>query len=540
MAIRLLSRVFLFLLIFVSACAPTPTSLFLERRTNPVATLTPFKPRPATIAPGLLVNPAGADQPGSLPTLESLPPTTSPEVAQTVPAANINQPAQEATLIYALVAAFPTIRDGVSFDELKERWTAGWPGLVMTENTRAAMQNVFGIPAGASVRAAPAGEIKAALWQEPGLWGIVPFEELNPELKVLEVDGRSPINADFQAGDYPLKTIIRLQPGDAALPATNRDPARLASVMMTGTTALVRTISYKMQQNGIGYPALMIGDWLRAADILHVSNEVAFTPDCPPPDPYDGSLRFCSAEQNIGLLDEVGVDVIDLSGNHVNDWGTAALLHSLDLYEQRGWQVFAGGRDLASARDPAILERGGMKFAFVGCNVPGPGFAWATADGPGAADCEDFNWLVDEIRQLKASGMLVIATLQHYEYYSPEPRPQQLEDFRRLAEAGADVVSGSQAHFAQALEFHNGSFIHYGLGNLFFDQMSHEYNDGTRTTDIRREFLDRHIFYEGRHISTQLLTTMLEDYSQPRPMTPEERAAFLTEYFTASGWQPAP
>ena len=29
---------------------------------------------------------------------------------------------------------------------------------------------------------------------------------------------------------------------------------------------------------------------------------------------------------------------------------------------------------------------------------------------------------------------------------------------------------------------------------------------------------------------------MLEDYSRPRPMTDDERAAFLTEYFSLSGW----
>jgi hypothetical protein len=29
---------------------------------------------------------------------------------------------------------------------------------------------------------------------------------------------------------------------------------------------------------------------------------------------------------------------------------------------------------------------------------------------------------------------------------------------------------------------------------------------------------------------------MLYDYAQPRPMTPDEREAFLKEYFEASGW----
>jgi poly-gamma-glutamate synthesis protein (capsule biosynthesis protein) len=78
------------------------------------------------------------------------------------------------------------------------------------------------------------------------------------------------------------------------------------------------------------------------------------------------------------------------------------------------------------------------------------------------------------------------------------------------------------------MEFHQGSFIHYGLGNLFFDQM--------HSLAYRQEFLDRHVFYDGRHISTELLTAMLEDFSQPRPMSTQEREQFLERIFEASGW----
>jgi poly-gamma-glutamate synthesis protein (capsule biosynthesis protein) len=136
--------------------------------------------------------------------------------------------------------------------------------------------------------------------------------------------------------------------------------------------------------------------------------------------------------------------------------------------------------------------------------------------------------MVEQIQLLRAQGYLPIASFQYQEYYSPEPRPWQQRDFRLLADAGAVVVSGSQAHFAQAMEFYHGSFIHYGLGNLFFDQMNDE---GTR-----REFLDRHIFYDGRYIGTELLTAMLVDYCRPLPMTEQERGDFLTFIFDASGW----
>ncbi|RME88382.1 MAG: hypothetical protein D6770_07150, partial [Anaerolineae bacterium] len=99
-----------------------------------------------------------------------------------------------------------------------------------------------------------------------------------------------------------------------------------------------------------------------------------------------------------------------------------------------------------------------------------------------------------------------------------------------IADAGATIVSGSQAHFPQAMEIYHGTFIHYGLGNLFFDQMD------IPEWGTRREFLDRHVFYDGRYIGTELLTAMLEDYARPRPMTPDERESLLTTIFGVSDW----
>jgi len=157
----------------------------------------------------------------------------------------------------------------------------------------------------------------------------------------------------------------------------------------------------------------------------------------------------------------------------------------------------------------------------------GPEFAWATEDSPGAAPC-DFTYMHSEIERLSAEVDVPVATWQYWEFYQYEPTDQQRFDFRGMVDAGAVIVSGSQAHHPQAIEFYKDGFIHYGLGNLFFDQM---WALGTR-----QEMIDRHIIYDGRHISTQLLTFMLEDYSQPRPMTAEEREQLLSAVFEASGW----
>ena len=530
-------QILIFFLLLTACSAPVAASV---PEPAPAATATLPAPPPASPTPEplkLWISPAVPEKLRVATELSSLQPADSAETA-TVKLEVATVPGPSASIwYYALVAAFPTVRDGVALDELKAAWNGTGPKLRMTEATAEALKTVFGGEIGPGVELVPAEGLTEALWQARDQWGIVPFEALNPKLKVLAIDGASPLSKDFAEEIYPLQVTFALEPAVGELPATNRDPSKLTTVVLTGTTALVRAISYRMQNYGIAYPAQDIGGWLTQADIAHISNEVSFTPDCPPPDPNDIThLRFCSAEQNIGLLEAVGVDVVEVTGNHVNDWNPEALLGTLEMYRTRGWAYYGGGVNAAEARQPAILERNGTKFAFIGCNLPGPEIAWATEKLPGAADCGDYGWLVDEIKRLKAAGNVVIVTLQHYEYYVPEAQPNQIADFQRLAEAGADIVSGSQAHYSQAFAFSGETFIHYGLGNLFFDQMGYTYNDGTRTTNTRREFIDRHVFYNGKLISTELLTAWLEFWSKPRPMTPEERQLFLEEYFKASGW----
>jgi len=58
-------------------------------------------------------------------------------------------------------------------------------------------------------------------------------------------------------------------------------------------------------------------------------------------------------------------------------------------------------------------------------------------------------------------------TFSHIEYYSYETIPALVTDFHRAADDGAVIISGSQAHQPQAMEFYKNSFLHYGLGNLF-------------------------------------------------------------------------
>jgi poly-gamma-glutamate synthesis protein (capsule biosynthesis protein) len=441
--------------------------------------------------------------------------------------------------VYALVTPFSSTLQGVSGNDLLLRWQGGASGipLLMDQNTYDMFTSHWG-PAGTSVQIIAKNELVDYAWTHQPALAIVSFEDLNPRWKVLPVDGLSPIHKDFDLQNYRLKIPISLHadPELAALirsnftiPSSNFDPQKMTVVAMTGVTALVRATAATMERRGILYPAQDIRDLLTGADITHISNEVPFAVDCPYPNPRQEEIRFCSRDGYIQLLEDVGTDVVELTGDHFSDWGTEAMFHTLDLYRQRGWSYYGGGENLAEGRKALLLENNGNRIAFIGCNAKGGSFAQAGDTQPAAAVC-DMDWMAGEIQRLKAEGWLVIATFQHHEYYTYFTQPDQQQDFRQVAEAGANIVSGSQAHQPQGMEFLNGSFIHYGLGNLFFDQYS--YCDA-----CRQGLIDLHVFYEGRYISTELLPIQFVDYARSRPMTVAEENELFEKLFSASGWR---
>ena len=450
--------------------------------------------------------------------------------------------------VYVLVVPFPTIMDGLTLKELKKFWmdgiktSFGSQPILMTEETRSIFEEIWGKPRMGSVKIMDEDMILKEAWDKMPSWAIIPFGQLEPRWKVLSIDGLSPLDKGMDIQKYPLTVNFGIQAnadvfeaideGDFALtlPSGNFNPDHLTNVMLTGTTAMVRYLALRMEEEGVLYPSEKIGELLRSADITHISNEVSFYDQCPPANPVRREMRFCSAPEYFDLLEDIGTDVIELTGNHILDWGYDPFLYTIKQYDKNGMKYYGGGINLDDAKKPLLMENNGNKIGFIGCSPSGPENVWATKDLPGSAKC-DWKYIQGQIDQMLEDGYLPIFTFQHIEADLVKPHSSQRIDFQAVSDMGAVIVSGSQAHFPQAMTFKNGKFIHYGLGNTFFDQMDEYHRSG---------FMDEQVIYEGRHISTRLYTIILEDHAQPRLMTDEERESFLTAIFEASEWEKIP
>lgn len=374
----------------------------------------------------------------------------------------------------------------------------------------------FGVELPVGITIIPADSLYNTLWRDTSKFTLLPFDQITPRYRVLMVDENHPLN---QLDHYPF--AFR----DVATP--NFYPSHLTRILMTGVTALTRDTTTVLDRNGVDWAVSAILPYTQTADFLHISNEVSIVDDCPRAGM--SSYAFCSKPAHFDILKLLGADIIELTGNHNNDYGIEPYFNTLDWYAENSMAIIGGGRTLIEARTPFIINHNGNRIAMLACNWVGPYYALVNENPaltggarPGAAEC-DRTWLADTISQLSATADMVIVSVQYLELEQYQPSAQQRADFLWLAELGADVVVGTQAHFPQTIEFFSRdatqeSFIHYGLGNFFFDQ---EFFAG------KRAFLDQLFIYDGRLQFVDLYPILIEGQGQPRPMTADERLNFL-------------
>jgi poly-gamma-glutamate synthesis protein (capsule biosynthesis protein) len=417
----------------------------------------------------------------------------------------------------------------VNFEDLKEIWSDNiqdydliiWIQPEAEDNLRTIFKSEPGILVVSSSE-------RPDLCGTYNCWRLMSFSQSDPEWRIITIDDQSPLMPNFDVNNYKLVKRIFLNPNTnydsennlpfLIEPISNFDQSLLTSVLMTGTTALVRNTAYQIEQFGVDFPMRNLKELLNSIDIMHVSNEVPFYSLCPSAVPVRKEMRFCSAPGYIETLKLMGVDVVELTGNHLLDWGSEAFLETLSLYKENGIETFGGGLTKEDAEKPLLIEHNGNKIAFLGCNLPGPENNWVSDDRPGSLPC-DLDKLQNTIRDLKEQEINPIFTFQHNEFNTFRATQNMREDFWKMAKAGAVIVSGSQAHYPQGIDFVNSSFIHYGLGNFLFDQMYTYW--GMATIDV-------HYFYNNQYINIHQYPIINENFGQPRLMN-EEEAALLFE-----------
>ena len=277
----------------------------------------------------------------------------------------------------------------------------------------------------------------------------------------------------------------RAEQGDAASDpvAVTVRPLRLSSV---GDINLGDVPGANIAAEGPRYPWTSAGRALRQADIAFGNLE---SPVSKRGTPFDKLYNFRGTPAALrGLARHSGLDVLNLANNHSGDYGTVALMDTVRGIERLGMKAVGAGRNLRRARRPQIVERLGLRVAFVGFSEVAPIEFAATADRPGTA------WATPEavtaaVHRARRRADVVVATF-HWgvEKAAMESAAQQALAAAAAAAPAPQLVIGAHPHVLQPLKRQGSAVVAYSLGNFVFGAVSAETTaTGILETDLTSE-----------------------------------------------------
>ena len=312
------------------------------------------------------------------------------------------------------------------------------------------------------------------LGEDPGI-AVLPWREMTPDRKALEVDGAGP-------GDpgYPFHQVWSLmhapEDQEAAAVLAQALAAALAQesvieLAAVGDIMLDRALGLAIQEKGWEYPFEDVVDLLRSAD-LTLGNLESAIGACEKPQPK--GYTFCAPLEAMISLADAGFDLLSLANNHAMDCGPDLMLQTMDRLGKHGIRSVGAGANATQANAAQVVEVSGIRLAFlayVDVPVERRGFdtrTWiASGQSPGVAWAEPALIALD-VTAAAQNADLVIVLLHSGTEFDPLPNETQRRAAHAAIDAGAALVLGHHAHVLQPLEFYQDGVIAYGLGNFAF------------------------------------------------------------------------
>jgi poly-gamma-glutamate capsule biosynthesis protein CapA/YwtB (metallophosphatase superfamily) len=246
-------------------------------------------------------------------------------------------------------------------------------------------------------------------------------------------------------------------------------------------------------------PFARINDELRAADVIFSNLECCLVGT---PAGHSSSNEGFFADPEVGgeVLRLAGVHAVGIANNV--HYGDANIKASIARLDRLGILHAGAGADLAAARAPALLERGGVRFGFLQrSSVYWPTNHEARKDGAGIAvirghtayhvpmfktraevpppnrpglppdiitwaDAAYLSAFKEDIVALRPR-VDVLVTSCHWGL-GKDVLQYMTEIAHAAIDAGADIVVGHGPHHSLAVEVYKGKPIFYGLGNFSF------------------------------------------------------------------------
>lgn len=228
------------------------------------------------------------------------------------------------------------------------------------------------------------------------------------------------------------------------------------------------------------------------------------------------TYNFRGTTDYVDVLTQGSVEAVNISNNHIMDYGYDGTRHTVKTLEAAGINWFGSNQ---VTEQSWIYEKDGLKVGFVGMELS----YWYY---------KHRNLLKSQVEALRAEGCQVIVGTMHggTEYRKRHLRNQK--DFAyAMIDYGVDIVIGHHPHVLHGIEVKDGRTICYSIGNFVFGGNAKIRAPHTAMFRFTLTFSD-----DGQYLGHQLniipaLPSGEKEFNNYQPVlaTGEDAAAVLAE-----------
>jgi poly-gamma-glutamate synthesis protein (capsule biosynthesis protein) len=161
------------------------------------------------------------------------------------------------------------------------------------------------------------------------------------------------------------------------------------------------------------------------------------------------TYRFRGPSSFTDILTSSGVEMVNLSNNHTDDYGKEGMQSTKDI-------VSAAELAYCQNEDVYILEKNGIRIAFMGINL-------SEYDTLG----KKLNERIVSLKSDENCQFVVVIFHYGWEYSFVHNKKQRLTSHEVIL-SGADLVVGTHPHVVQGIEKYKNRLILYSIGNFSF------------------------------------------------------------------------
>ena len=158
------------------------------------------------------------------------------------------------------------------------------------------------------------------------------------------------------------------------------------------------------------------------------------------------TFRFKGEPSYVNILTEGGVEMVNISNNHIYDYLEQGFQETLEVLSR-------ADVDYSGEGQIAYYEAKGITIASIGYSW------WSTGIKDG---------LAEDIETARSKADIVIVSFHWGKERSYYPNSTQITLGRYAVDRGADIVVGHHPHVIQGIDYYKGKYIVYSLGNFCF------------------------------------------------------------------------